>query len=85
MSTKADGGPAFPRPASESKFEPDLGFDPQQGMSLRDYFAAAALGAIVKANIEMAHESGGEEYRTNDETCAFAFQLADSMLKVRRQ
>jgi hypothetical protein len=33
MSAKPDGGPAFPRPEAS-------GIDAQEGMSLRDYFAA---------------------------------------------
>lgn len=36
--SKNDGGPAFPRAG---------GYDPQNGMALRDYFAAKAMAAVV--------------------------------------
>jgi hypothetical protein len=40
MSKRDDGGPAFPMP-SESH--------PQDGMTLRDYFAAKAMQALIAA------------------------------------
>ena len=41
MSNAKNGGPAFPSRAD------DLNGDPKTGMTLRDYFAAKAMAAIV--------------------------------------
>ena len=53
MSNKInDGGPAFAR---DSHMDKEIGlYVQQQGMSLRDYFAAAALRGLMSA-----HTSGG--------------------------
>lgn len=77
-----DGGPAFPRPASEYTRNgscPD-GNDPiceQDGLSARDYFAAAALSGVLMARAttgaEMLQESIAEE----------CYELADAMLAAR--
>lgn len=48
-----DGGPAFPRPVGTNgarSIEDLYVNDPQEGMSLRDYFAAAALQTMKLAN-----------------------------------
>jgi len=42
-----DGGPAFPRPFSEDKFNEEQLMS-QKGMSLRDWFAGMALQGIVQ-------------------------------------
>ena len=64
------GGPAFP----------NEGFNgwgkPQEGMTLRDYFAAKALescGFTVKP------------YNTTAETAEKCYAMADAMLKAREQ
>lgn len=45
MSTINDGGPAFAR---DSHMDKEIGlYVQQQGMSLRDYFAAAALQGLL--------------------------------------
>jgi hypothetical protein len=46
---REDGGPAFPDPgrAQSGKARLDL---PDTGMSLRDYFAASAMAAIISKN-----------------------------------
>ena len=66
MSEKIEtGGSAFPAP---------LGCGPYVGMTLRDYFAAAALtGIIAKGEDEMY-----PTYRASE-----AYALADAMLKER--
>jgi hypothetical protein len=63
MNIQNDGGPAFPTPA---------GIQHNDGMTLRDYFAAAAL--------EKA--SRGSD-RNADEIAKRAFYIADAMLKAR--
>jgi len=57
-----NGGPAFPRPASEDN-------RPQVGMTLRDYFAAVALGGLDVADEDIAAK--------------WCYQMADAMLKAR--
>jgi hypothetical protein len=63
MNIQNDGGPAFPTPA---------GIQHNDGMTLRDYFAAAAL--------EKA--SRGSD-RNADEIAKRAFYIANAMLKAR--
>lgn len=64
--------PAFPRPASEYR-ENGVPVDTtrqQDGMTLRDYFAAAALTGLLS------------DYRTEDVPFE-AYKLADAMLAER--
>ena len=68
---KDDGGPAFPRGNSDSHFTP-------QGMSLRDYFAAAAMGGMF-ANSALTGSACG----TPTERAEAAYIAADAMLKER--
>jgi hypothetical protein len=62
-----NGGPAFPRPASEAHRHGM--HEPQVGMTLRDYFAAVALGCLAV----------GDE----DRAAKWCYQMADAMLKAR--
>ena len=70
----SDGGPAFPRPAVNDK----MGWlGAQQGMTLRDYFAAAALTGILASY-------ANEQHVADSESCAKeAYERADSMLAER--
>ena len=75
-----DGGPAFPRPASEYTEHGTLpdgntAIDEQDGMSLRDYFAAAALTGLLAAN----------EDRDMDVTAKYAYRYADFMLQAQKE
>ena len=59
--SKHDGGHAFPQQ-----------YDDQDGMTLRDYFAAKAMQGML---------SGG---KSMPQTCvSLAYELADAMLKER--
>lgn len=58
-----DGGPAFPTPA---------GVQHNDGMTLRDYFAAAALQGL------MASRNFLDEYDG-----PYVYEIADAMLKSR--
>jgi len=60
-----DGGPAFPTPA---------GIQQNDGMTLRDYFAAAAL----QGNIAHPEVTGNRDDIARD-----AYKYADAMLKAR--
>jgi hypothetical protein len=64
MNIQNDGGPAFPTPA---------GIQHNDGMTLRDYFAAAALQGLLA-------DGGGASW--NDDAKS-AYLAADAMLKAR--
>ena len=61
-----DGGPAYPTPA---------GVQHNDGMTLRDYFAAAALQGLLDSPAEA--EFGVSHFATA------AYEAADAMLKAR--
>ena len=62
-----DGGQAFPRAVQF-----DDAFIHGHGMTLRDYFAAAALqGNLIEPTAD------------NDDIAKYAYSLADAMLKAR--
>ena len=67
-----DGGWAFPRPGSE--------YSAQNGMTLRDYFAAAALQGLLAHIIGVENANG----RTS-KYAVRAYQYADSMLAARKE
>jgi hypothetical protein len=68
MQEKYDGGPAFPHIDSEcGRFE--------EGMTLRDYFAAKAMQAIVSRS----------DFEFEDFAWENAYDMADAMLKAREQ
>lgn len=76
-----DGGPAFPRPSSIDHTDGDL-FDgnrtvPEQGgMSVRDYFAAAALqGMLATWTPEQVFDPAV--------TARVAYRLADALVAAR--
>jgi hypothetical protein len=72
MTTKEDGGPAFPRgPIGEDCNKP---YGHQQGMSLRDYFAGQAL-----------EWSGNSEWFSQNPKhfAERAYKMADAMIAAR--
>ena len=79
MTNKDTGGPAFPglHPSEECRFN-----DP--GMTLRDYFATAALQGLCAGFC-----SHDEDWPRDDEPEGYeiaakhAYQMADAMLKAR--
>lgn len=74
MSMK-DGGPAFAAGAYEHNSGGYLAW--QDGMSLRDYFAAKALPACIAA----ALNTSLSELRISE----LAYNFADAMLKAREE
>lgn len=90
MNTQQDGGPAFPRTGYELK--DGSWVEPQQGMSLRDYFAAAALQGIISsmANLsiptalKMLEDVGGQDNLARI-VAASASKYADAMLAARER
>ena len=69
---KETGGPAFPRPAVFTKTH-GLASVEQDGMTLRDYFAAKAMQEMVN------------EYDDFDFMAQTAYAMADAMLKERNK
>ena len=63
MSEINTGGPAFPRPGD---------FNPQIGMTLRDYFAAKAMQAMTT------------RFEANEGLlAAYSYKVADAMIQAR--
>lgn len=72
MSTEInDGGPAFPRPSSGGWGRP------QEGMSLRDWFAGEALPRVIAVAYSV---SGGASHA---DIAAESYRYADAMLAAR--
>ena len=68
--------PAFPRPASEAH---QHGMHkPQEGMTLRDYFAAKGMQAFLDQLIKQGWHS--DDLETVAKT---SYRMADAMLKAR--
>jgi hypothetical protein len=58
------------------------------GMSLRDYFAAKAMESLIfntKFIVEKIKIEGYGEYNLNDVIANSAFEFADAMLKAREK
>jgi hypothetical protein len=76
MSDIKDGGPAFPGP-DQMETEVDI----HEGMSLRDYFAAKALGASMR---NLADQPiGGSPKDWQDFVAKDCYDIADAMLRAR--
>jgi hypothetical protein len=68
-----NGGPAFPMPSGpEPRFESTTHYN--EGMTLRDYFAAAALQGMLTDSCIQGSDSQFAES---------AYSYADAMLKAR--
>lgn len=84
--SKPDGGPAFPRPHSPN---PHGGMDdgPEEGMSLRDWFAGQALVgwlASFDEGIAASYDSEPEAWKEHQQEVAkVCFGYADAMLRER--
>ena len=75
MSKIDDGGYAFPIAATETN-NPNMFFEPQGGMTLRDYFAAAALQGML------AYEQGTG---ASSDYAKWAYEYSDAMLAARKE
>ena len=75
------GGPAFPRPASAAH---QHGMHrPQEGMTLRDYFAAKAVAGMFYPAIVDSLQ--GDHDLNCDQLAGYAYTMADAMLKRREE
>ena len=84
MSANNDGGPAFPvvQSSTTSSSEERLAFSVLPGMTLRDYFAAAALPGIYNAAIAHAQIGGAKPF-SREFIAASVYAIADAMLAER--
>jgi hypothetical protein len=79
MNNTNTGGPAFPLPSHTRKWdEAKNEYVQDEGMTLRDYFAAKAMQALIIAN-GRAPQGGWPTYAENT-----AYKVADAMLKARK-
>ena len=72
MSSKDDGGPAFPTLKRTSQDGPPT---PIRGMSLRDWFAGQALAGMIRANHRLTFAPPDD--------ATWAYKIADAMLAER--
>ena len=78
-----DGGSAFPLPDLSS-----YGMGPREnmsGMSLRDYFAAAALQGLLAAPLEGASFGSMTSEQVRQLFAKGAYEYADAMLEARKR
>jgi hypothetical protein len=76
MPNPNDGGPAFPASGGKEGTPNHYPLG-TTGMSLRDYFAAAALAGIAEGGIEQDYEPS--------HIAVIAYRLADAMLAEREK
>ena len=84
-----DGGAAFPskmlvnRFATEESAQKLIGSD---GMSLRDYYAAKAMSALIcEAFIDAGRQRRSDPDEVMQKTARAAFIAADAMIKAREE
>jgi hypothetical protein len=84
MDCKKDGGPAFPRSGFELSIQDNGTNDcqPQDGMSLRDWFSGMALQAVLR-NIALTQPHQEEQDRAIKRMAALCYQYADAMIAAR--
>jgi hypothetical protein len=80
MSNTDNGGAAFPV-AGLSGLPNDNFIHPQEGMTLRDYFAAAALSG----NVGYWNEFAPAYAQSLQHTAQVAYRIADAMLAARKE
>lgn len=85
--TTKDGGPAFPRPISET--QPGMNYrrvPEQSGMSLRDYFAGLAMnGMISNSSVIIQDMDIPRNKEAWNVISKKAYLIADAMLKAREE
>jgi hypothetical protein len=75
--SKETGGPAFPNTAFGGTR------NEQQGMTLRDYFAAKAMQGLISSIGQWS--AGTPNLEFSDSVATDAYWIADAMLKAREQ
>ena len=93
MTPQYNGGPAFPVPPDQvsTTGDPRDGMAvcaAGTGMTLRDYFAAAAMAAFISNESRvaaMAHATEGQEGIVDFAIALSAYGMADAMLDARKE
>ena len=84
MKQKPDGGAAFPQIESDAEYNCDgkvwSHTYSSGGMTLRDYFAAAAIQGLIASC-----SAGGAEWFGNTRGAKMAYEYADSMIAEREK
>ena len=84
---KEDGGAAFPG-LGVDYYGGGVSYNMIGGMSLRDFFAAAALQGVMANDPTVAPDLlkmfGGPGLNRGDVAAKVAYSIADSMLKARK-
>lgn len=91
MSKHSDGGPAFPYGKKTIRVDTYGGNETeemdgmQEGMTLRDYFAAKAMQAAISDpervnNVDSVHREGITKVMAR-----MAYQMADAMMEAREE
>lgn len=77
-----DGGPAFP----ETRWDDKTGQEVQWlGMTLRDYFAAKALGPTIARYLNMTAATNEQRDKYANLIAPTCYAIADAMLKERER
>ena len=84
MSELNDDGPAFPSGVAGPEYGDHAGECMEQGMSLRDYFAAASLAALSK-DFRSATGISENIRRIAELNARLAYLVADAMLAERKR
>lgn len=81
---KNDGGAAFPQYFNGAL--PGIGVEKFNGLSMRDYFAAAALQRIhLVYEIEVADLELPDHMKRSKAFAKYAYEIADAMLAERER
>ena len=83
--SKPDGGSAFPRPLAKDAIGPS--FSATEGMTLRDYFAAAAMRGFMAGPAMTVLAEAADESKIDAQTFIVrnAYEIADAMLAERNK
>jgi hypothetical protein len=74
---REDGGPAFPRPLSETNNR-SVFAEAYSGMALRDWFAGQAMLMLTREWLE-------QDDTLFEDVAANCYELADAMLEARKR
>ena len=79
---KDESGSAFPHSNLENRY---YAFPADNGLSIRDYFAAKAMQALIVAQSKEMEGIADETHREPEEIVSqFAYFYADAMLEERK-
>ncbi len=80
MTYKNTGGPAFPTVTGNYANENAMG----EGMTLRDYFAAKAMRALMASNGLVFGTDLNDQNNKNRNIARIAYAMADAMIEARQ-